>query len=232
VLTAVFEKVQQDLGDRLHGIALVNIPTASPTLTLTEEFYKQKAANVVLEKFQPSPYIPLSADFETYLAGIDKKQRHEIRRKIRRAEESDRGVRWYFVESVPELERGIDTFFSLMEADPGKQVFLTTKMRQQMAAIAQTAMAAGTLKFAFLEIDGEVAASYLNFDYNNKIWVYNSGYDRKFNDLSAGWVLLGYLIEWASNNGRTEFDFMRGDEDYKFKFGGIDRPVLKLTVTF
>ncbi len=37
------------------------------------------------------PSIPLAGDFETYLAGIDKKQRHEIRRKMRRAEDSGQG---------------------------------------------------------------------------------------------------------------------------------------------
>lgn len=231
VLKAVLSFVEQELGSKFSRYLLINIPVASPTLAVTQEFFKDKASSVELEKYQPSPYIPLSTDFESYLSGIDKKQRHEVRRKIRRAEESERGVRWYFIETKETLDQGIDSFFALMVGDPGKESFLTPKMRKQMIAIVETAYDTGTLKFAFLEIDGEVAASYLNFDYNNKLWVYNSGYDRKFNELSAGWVLLGYLIEWAANNHRTEFDFMRGDEDYKFKFGGIDRPVMKLTIS-
>jgi CelD/BcsL family acetyltransferase involved in cellulose biosynthesis len=43
-------------------------------------------------------------------------------------------------------------------------------------------------------------------------------------------VLLAYLIEWAAENGIREFDFMRGDEPYKYKFGGIDRHVYRVTV--
>ena len=42
-------------------------------------------------------------------------------------------------------------------------------------------------------------------------------------DLSAGWVLLGYLLRWANENQRAEFDFLRGDEDYKYRFGALDR---------
>ncbi|MEW5830742.1 MAG: GNAT family N-acetyltransferase, partial [Chloroflexota bacterium] len=69
------------------------------------------------------------------------------------------------------------------------------------------------------------------FDYDNRIWVYNSGLDFGFRDLSPGWVLLGYLLQWANENGRREFDFMRGDEDYKFKFGGIQSWVMRVKIT-
>ena len=49
----------------------------------------------VQEQTYHAPSIPLPGDFELYLSGIDKKQRHEIRRKMRRAEESGSHVRWY-----------------------------------------------------------------------------------------------------------------------------------------
>ena len=50
-------------------------------------------------------------------------------------------------------------------------------------------------------------------------------------ELSVGWVLLGYLLEWANNHKRTEFDFLRGDEDYKYKFGGQPRHVMRVKVS-
>jgi CelD/BcsL family acetyltransferase involved in cellulose biosynthesis len=40
-------------------------------------------------------------------------------------------------------------------------------------------------------------------------------------------VLLGYLLEWASQQKRAEFDFLRGDGDYKYKFGGRRRHVMR-----
>jgi CelD/BcsL family acetyltransferase involved in cellulose biosynthesis len=43
-------------------------------------------------------------------------------------------------------------------------------------------------------------------------------------------VLLGELLQWANENGRSAFDFMRGDEDYKFRFGAQKRDVLRVTV--
>ena len=71
------------------------------------------------------------------------------------------------------------------------------------------------------------AAAAFNFDYKGKLWGYNSAVNRDFLDLSPGWVLLAHQIQWACEHGRTEFDFMRGDEDYKYRFGAVNRHVMR-----
>jgi CelD/BcsL family acetyltransferase involved in cellulose biosynthesis len=88
----------------------------------------------------------------------------------------------------------------------------------------------GYLWLAFLEVDGVKAAASLNFDYKNKFWGYNSGVSREHMELSPGWVLMGHVIQWCCENGRSEFDFMRGDEDYKYRFGGVNRFVMRARV--
>ena len=86
------------------------------------------------------------------------------------------------------------------------------------------------LQLVFLKIGGEFAAGYLNADYLNRIWVYNSGLDRRFMEYSPGWVLLGHLLQWANENKRDELDFMRGDEEYKYRFGAVDRHIMRVTL--
>ena len=207
-----------------------NLPEASPTLTALKAEAVKRGWVYSEEVYQPTPYIPLPGDFEAYLDSLDKKQRHEVRRKIRRAEESGRGVRWYIVDDESGLDTGMEAFMALMAHDPEKAVFLTPAMRAQMKALARVSFRGGYLQLAFLEVDGEKACGYFNFDYANRIWVYNSGLDRKFMDISPGWVLLGYLLEWANANKRSEFDFMRGNEDYKYRFGALDRQVMRVKV--
>ena len=146
-------------------------------------------------------------------------------------EESGRNLRWYIVEDEAALDSEMDGFLHLMAQDPEKAAFLTHVMRSQMKASVHAAFRAGWLQLAFLEVDSQKACGYLNFDYDNKIWVYNSGLDRQFMELSPGWVLLGYLLQWANENKRAEFDFLRGDEDYKYKFGGLDRHVMRVRIT-
>lgn len=208
-----------------------NIPDDSPSLSVFDMESEKLGLTDEQSIYQPCPFIPLPGDFETYLGSLDKKQRHEIRRKLRRAEESGRNVHWYIADDEKKLDSNIKHFISLMAQDPHKQAFLTPAMIEQFTLSSQEAFKAGYLQMAFLEVDGEKACAYLNFDYQNKIWVYNSGLDKRFMDLSAGWVLLAYLLRWANENKRTEFDFLRGEEDYKLKFGGHRRAVMRLKLT-
>ncbi len=207
-----------------------NLLENSPTLPAVESASDRLGWTYACDRLQHSPHILLPGNWEDYLAGIDKKQRHEIRRKMRRLEESGLAVRAYVVEDQETLAAEAEAFMGLMAQDPEKAAFLTPAMREFMHSVIRCAFAARCLQLAFLEINGEKAAAYLNFDYLNRIWVYNSGLDRKFTEFSPGWVLLGYLLKWANERQAVEFDFMRGDEEYKYRFGAIDRFVVRATV--
>jgi CelD/BcsL family acetyltransferase involved in cellulose biosynthesis len=207
-----------------------NLPDDSPLLAALETEASNRGWEFKAEPFRPALYVPLPGDFDEYLMNIDKKQRHEIRRKIRRAEGDFREIRWYIVEDEATLDAEIDAFLALMANDHHKEEFLTEVMRTQMRESVHAAFQAGWLQLAFLEVNDQKAAGYLNFDYGNRIWVYNSGLDFDYGDLSPGWVLLGYLLQWANEHGRDEFDFMRGDEKYKYKFGGVKRDVMRVRV--
>ncbi len=61
-----------------------NLPDVSPSLPALEGESASRGWTFSREIYQPAPYIPLPADFDAYLGSIDKKQRHEIRRKMRR----------------------------------------------------------------------------------------------------------------------------------------------------
>jgi CelD/BcsL family acetyltransferase involved in cellulose biosynthesis len=208
-----------------------NFLDASATPAALQEAAARRGWAFSQEPLQHCPYIPLPGDWEQYLAGqVDKKQRHEIRRKMRRLESNELPTRWYIVEDESTLDAEIEAFLTLMAYDANKAKFLTDKMRLQMRLGAWAAWKAGYLQLAFLEVGGAKAAGYINFDYGNHIWVYNSGLNFDFYPLSPGWVLLGYLLQWANERGRAVFDFLRGEEDYKYKFGGIDRRVLRVVV--
>jgi CelD/BcsL family acetyltransferase involved in cellulose biosynthesis len=145
--------------------------------------------------------------------------------------ESGHPNRWYIVEVTEELNDAIEAFLLLMEQDEEKKAFLKPTMREQMRDTMRCAFEAGCLHLAFLEIDGEKVSGYFSFYYLNRLWVYNSGLNRDFNEFSPGWVLLGYLLQWANENKLDEFDFLRGDENYKYKFGAIDRAVVRVRIS-
>jgi CelD/BcsL family acetyltransferase involved in cellulose biosynthesis len=229
-LSGLLDFLAPDSAPAWSGFDWYNLPDSSPTLAALEAESAKRGWDFTREPFRPALCVSLPGDFEAYLMTIDKKQRHEIRRKMRRAESGEQNVRWYIVEDESTLEAETDAFLALMANDRNKQEFLTEAMRTQLRASIRAAFQAGWLQLAFLEVAGKKAAAYFNFDYRNRIWVYNSGLDFSFKDLSPGWVLLGYLLQWANEHGRSEFDFMRGDEDYKYKFGAVKRDVMRVMV--
>jgi len=220
------------LGKESGRIVLFNIPQDSPTISALEKINASSDTwDIHLENAYHTPIITLADDWETYLMGIDSKQRHEIRRKIRRSESSQIDkVAWHIVGEDDDLDQAIADFLAMMENDPEKEMFLTKEMRKQMVAIMRWAAKESVLQLAFLTINQKKAAGYISFDHADRIWVYNSGYNLGFRQYSPGWVLLSYLIQHAINSGRTHFDFMRGDEKYKYKFGAQDDFVKKAVI--
>jgi CelD/BcsL family acetyltransferase involved in cellulose biosynthesis len=227
---ALLSFLQSDQAPAWQQIELYNVLENSPTLPALQCAAEEAGLEYRTEPFRPALTIPLPGDWEVYLSSIDKKQRHEIRRKMRRAYSGELPVRWYIVEDASTVEAETEAFMNLMAQDAEKERFLTPLMRQNFRTTIRCAFDAGCLQLAFLEVDGQKAAGYFSFDYLDKLWVYNSGMDRAYNDYSPGWVLLGELLKWANENGRKAFDFMRGDEDYKFRFGSKKRDVMRITV--
>lgn len=208
---------------------LYNLLEESPTLKVLEVEAEQRGWAHQKINLQPSPYLPLSKGFDAYLAGIDGKQRREIRRKLRNFESSFVDGELVFAEDPDTLHEEVEAFLAMMAQDPNKRDFLTDAMREHLHNTAQVAFENGWLQLAFFTIDGEKAAANMAFNFNERLWLYNSGWAWDFREYSPGWLLLTHLIQWATENGIQELDFMRGGEGYKYKFGGVDRHVWRFS---
>lgn len=214
----------------IQQIELDNILELSPSIQAFQQASLELGLKIEVSPLERAPYIPLNGDYEEYLSRLDKKQRHEIRRKMRRMMELPTPTHWYIVSDATMLDAEIEEFLKLMAFDPEKKAFLSEKMKEQMRISMREAFNAGYLQLAFMCIGDDRAAAYLNFDFGNRIYVYNSGMNPEYFEHSPGWVLLGHLLKWANENSRFEFDFMRGTEDYKYKFGGVDRQVMRVSI--
>ena len=214
------------------ALDLLPLPSTSPTREAVMRTVDQLHLEASSDIEDVCPVVTLPTTWQDYLTKLKKKDRHELRRKMRKAvREAD--VTWYSVRQWEEVAKSLPTFFRLHRASTSeKSAFLTPQMQEFFTEIAIELARRDWLWLAFLLINGEPAASYLMFDYKEDILVYNSGFNPLLaGDLSPGWVLLAYLIEEAIGLGRKRFDFLRGDEDYKFRFGAQPEPVYRLQVT-
>ncbi len=208
------------------------LPSASPT----PEALRRVCEGCLPEDFaieleEAAPYIPLPEDWEAYLTTLDKKQRHEIRRKVRRAE-AEAEVRWSRLQEPAGLEEAVETFIRLHRASHSeKEAFMTPQMAAFFRDMARMTWEAGWLNLYTLWLDGRPAASLWCFDYGGDLLLYNSGFDPTWRpELSSGIVLLAYCIQDAIARRKRRFDFLRGSESYKYRFGAVDGAVYHLTV--
>jgi CelD/BcsL family acetyltransferase involved in cellulose biosynthesis len=112
-----------------------NIPESSPTLRALKAGAEERGWMYEMEVFRPTPQIALGGDFEAYLAGLEKKQRHEIKRKMRRAAEGPSPARFELLTDPSDLHDGIEAFLELMAQDAEKQRFLSPSMMEHMRSL-------------------------------------------------------------------------------------------------
>ncbi len=224
-IAGLLDFIKTESGILSRTLDLANFQDDSPSLPILRQLCEQKGIPFISEVLQPSPFIPTKPDWEEYLASISKKQRHEIRRKLRNAD-AHHETDWYIVSSQHDLREEMQAFIDMMRNEPPKEAFLIPEMERFLTQTADRALELGQLHLAFLTLDGQKAAGYLSFLAGGKLWVYNSGWNPTFSCCSPGWVLLAKIINWAIEQGLTEVDMMRGDEEYKYRLGGIDRHVV------
>lgn len=220
-----------DRGFAWDVLNLCNVPQDSPTLALLGPMAAERGYHVSTRVQEVCPIITLAGDWEAYLSGLDGKERRELRRKLRRAGPHV-GVEWTIVGPEHDLSAEVDKFLDLMAlSHPDKAEFLHHQHRAFMHDVARFSWEAGWLELAFLTVGGEPAASMLNFAYRNRTLLYNSGLDAaRFLAFSPGIVLTAHLIQHSIESGREAFDFLRGDEAYKYNLGGVDTTVHQLLI--
>ena len=176
----------------------------------------------------PTAYLP--DDWQAYLSSLSKKDRHELRRKIRRLEAAD-GARSYTLVGGEIGERDVDDFLALLRLSaPDKAAFMDERMARFFQGLFVGFAAGGLLRLYFLEVGGRRVASALCFDCGDELQLYNCGYDPTYAGLSVGLILKAYSLRDAIALGRQRFNFLRGDERYKYDLGGVDAPLYGLRV--
>ena len=90
-------------------------------------------------------------------------------------------------------------------------------------AAAPALLAAGLLRLQVVRLEGAVAAVYYGFARATRAYAYLGGFDPAFGYESPGTLAIGAAIEAAQADGATSFDFLRGQEAYKYGWGAVDR---------
>ncbi len=173
----------------------------------------------------------LPGSFDEYLEGLTSKQRHEVRRKHRRMLESGEIEYRTVTDSTAEPEVMDDFFRMFVESRQDKADFLTDQMRSFFRLLADAMSSIGLLKLGVLVLDDRPVAQIISFDYNNCIYLYNSGYDPDYTSLSVGLLSKILAIKDSIERGKSRFDFLKGAEVYKGHLGGHEIPLYNCRIS-
>lgn len=197
--------------------------------------------NVEREDVCPVIRLPEGGDFEAYLASLGKKERHEIRRKVRRAESAGAIELVESTDPVADLDAFIDLhqrkwgergLFPDNEGGRQSRVF----MRRLFELFAEATSGPNavpdhpTVHLGFLTLDGKRIAAEIHFETAGSLLYYNAGVDPDGKALSPGVVQLERLVRRAIERGKCRVDLLRGDEPYKYEWGAVDEPVQRILV--
>ncbi len=187
--------------------------------------------DVEREDVCPVVTFPEGGSFDDYLSTLDKKARHEIRRKIRRAEGAGDVRLVPSTDPLTDLEVFIDLHQKRWGADglfpptPGGDA-----SRVFIRRLFEECGGDGPVRLSFLHVGDRRIAAGIHVETADTWMFYNAGIDPDARDLSPGVLLAAKYVESALDAGARRFDFLRGNEPYKYEWGAVDEPIQRLLV--
>jgi CelD/BcsL family acetyltransferase involved in cellulose biosynthesis len=223
---------QQLCAEDWTELELWGLMASSPTRDRVKAFAAEHGYGIEESEEAVAPRLSLPGTWDDYLASLNKKDRHELRRKVRRLFDSGAAVDFEVLSEQADVVAAMDDFLDLhTRSRQDKTDFMTPDMAMFFRRMASALAAEGLIRLFMLRINGRPAAAVLCFDAGSYLYMYNSGYDPEFSGLSVGLVSKALCLRWAIENGKTGIDFLRGDEPYKYDLGAADQQIYSLHVT-
>jgi len=216
ILGAFFRYLREH-GDEWDLLDLVDIPEDSMTLR-----YVRKLTLKHMDRIENvCPYITLPKSWDSFLLSLPKKRRRNFQYYLRRLK---RDFSFQFgTVGGGDLQEKIDRLYSLHESRWRTKgtlgVFSDRKFAQFHRDIILKSFERGWLRLYYISLNGNIVSVLYAFRYGQRICYYQSGFDPEYSKYSLGTITIGCCIESAISEGVKEFDFLRGDEPYKYDWG-------------
>jgi CelD/BcsL family acetyltransferase involved in cellulose biosynthesis len=216
-----------------EGILRLELASLRPDSTVLTSLVKiapRQAWQVSCSQEDVSVGLDLPGTWEEYLQLLSSKQRHELKRKLRRLnEEGELNYR----HSTDASRRDVDIFLHLFrDSRQDKAAFLTPQMESFFRAAANTMAEQKLLRLNILELNKKPVAATMCFDYKDTVYLYNSGYEPDYSWLSVGVVSKALCIKDSIERDKKLFDFLKGSEAYKYHLGGHELPLYKCSLSY
>jgi CelD/BcsL family acetyltransferase involved in cellulose biosynthesis len=220
---------------RRRGISRLDLGPLRPNSTVFShliDIAQDRKYEVSCKVEDISIELDLPPTWEGYLRILTQKQRHEVRRKLRRLWEAG-DVNYHIIEDSEFASQSVSTFLRLFqESRQDKAVFLTARRESFFTSLVKAMARSGLLRLGILELNALPVAAVMCFDYNNTVFLYNNGYDPRYSFVSVGLISKVLCIKDCVERGRGKFDFLKGAEEYKHRLGGKEVNLYGCQISF
>ncbi|MFQ5786959.1 MAG: GNAT family N-acetyltransferase [Thermodesulfobacteriota bacterium] len=230
VLGTIVEYLFQE--NRWDMCLLSNIPTSSLTGELLKEIMGKRPFQSEIS--QVCPYITLTTRIEDFHASLSGNMRNTIKRRIRNLQKKYNGFELVTWKASDDIGNAMERLFKLHQKRwmvvKHEGNLTGNEVRKFHKKIAGTFLNFDMLGLYFLRVQGKDVAALYTFKYNNKLFYYQGGWDPEFSGDRVGSVLTNLVIEDAINRGCSEYDFLRGTEDYKTRLTNEKREEIDIFI--
>jgi len=217
-------------GEDWQEVEFWGLHADSQTPSLLTSLAAERGLQATLEPEAVCPQLDLPANWEEYLSSLSKKNRHELRRKMRRMAAEAGEPRLEALRAPAAVEAGMGEFLRLMTLNSEKAEFMTPEMDRFFRRMAAAMAEEGLVALYRYEVEGKLVAATFAFEDEEELLLYNSGFDPAYSYLSVGLLSKAACLHSAIESGKRRFDFLRGSEPYKYDLGGQDLAVCRCLV--
>ena len=210
----------EDFATRQHAVQLAQIPAQCRLV----EFATRAGWEV--RDAEACPSLALPDNWDEYVRSLGKNMREQIKRYPKRLEKQF-AVEYQLAQSAEEVQRALTDLFQLHGKRwraRGQTGVLATPRRQRFhREICREFARRDWLRLWTLRCDNRPACVLLSYFYGDKYYFFIGGFEPELLRWSVGTCLFARVLRHAIEEGASEFDFLRGEEEYKYRFGAVNR---------
>jgi CelD/BcsL family acetyltransferase involved in cellulose biosynthesis len=175
----------------------------------------------------------LPADWPTFVASLGASLRRDMRRLERNLLDTDRVV-VHRIKRIEELPEAMDILVDLHQrrrqslGEAG--CFASARFLAFYRDVVPELLRRGQLEFFWLALDGRPVAAEYQLASNGVLYEYQAGIDPDAMEHQPGKLIDAAILRTAIASGYRAFDFLRGDERYKARFGARAIPSVEFRV--
>ncbi len=175
----------------------------------------------------PRTELPVSGDV---MDVVSSRTKRTIRKAIGSLEEESRVG--YRCVDLPEEAAEATGMYALQHMErweeKGGSIFSNENLSSFLKDVMMATVQEGRGMVYEVWIDGSLASQMLCLEDGDVMRAYRVGMNNRYSEYSPGNLVAIYAMNEARNAGFTQFDFGAGPEEFKYRLGARDRPLLRI----